>query len=149
MTVPKKRPKEADIIPKQEQKLMLLAKVDSPDISYKELGKRFGWSSKQVEKLVEYRMPQLRAHDDIGELLKTNELLTALTEKRITEKLADPDEKISLSELNNLRNDVLKQNNLVTGQATDRIELRYQGIQVHVLTRQDYESNKANGVPQA
>lgn len=145
MGVPKKRPAIADVIPKEEQKAIILAKVDEPDVSYKELGKRFGWSPSQIEKLVEYRLPQLRRHDDVSELLKTNELLTALTEKRITEKLADPDEKISLSELNNLRNDVLKQNNLMTGQATDRVELRYQGIQVHVLTRQDFENQK-NGV---
>lgn len=145
MAVPKKRPKEASIIPKEEQKAIILAKVDQPEVSYKELGRRFGWSEKAVERLLEYRMPQLRDHDDIGELLKTNEILAALTEKRITEKLCDPSERISLSELNNLRNDVLKQNQLVTGQATDRVELRYQGINVHVLTRSDYESEKAQG----
>ena len=142
MAVPKKRPVEATIIPKEEQKAIILAKVDKPDVTYKELGRRFGWSEKAVGRLLEYRMPQLRDHDDIGELLKTNEMLTALTEKRITEKLCDPEERISLSELNNLRNDVLKQNQLVTGQATDRVELRYQGINVHVLTRSDYESEK-------
>lgn len=142
MPIPKKRPKEADIIPQDEQKAIILAKVDSPDMTYREIGRKFGWSERQIERLLEYRIPQLRKHDDVGELLKTNELLTALTEKRITEKLCDPDEKISLSELNNLRNDVLKQNNLMTGQATDRVELRYQGIQVHVLTRQDYETKR-------
>lgn len=145
MGVPKRRPKEASVIPMEEQKAMVLAKVDDPELSYKDIGRRFGWSASAVEKLLEYRIPQLRSHDDIGELLKTNEILAALTEKRITEKLCNPEERISLSELNNLRNDVIKQNQLVTGQATDRVELRYQGINVHVLTRKDYESEKGQG----
>jgi hypothetical protein len=133
-----KRPKIADIIPMPEQREIIAAKVDKPDISYEALGKRFGWGKRQMEKLCEYRLPQLRAHDDVKELLATNEIIAAMTEKRIVEKLVDPEEKISLSELNNLRNDVLKQNNLMTGQATDRVELRYQGINVHVLRKEDF-----------
>jgi hypothetical protein len=124
----------------EEQRHILAAKVNQPDISWEALGRRFGWGPRQMEKLVEYRMPQLRAHDDVGELLATNEILSALAEKRIVEKLIDPEEKISLTELNNLRNEVLKQNNLVTGQATDRVELRYAGINVHVLRREDFDS---------
>lgn len=129
------RPKVLDAIPKDIQAKIVANKISDPEISWAKLGARFGFCADHARKVVEYRLPQIRKHDDIGELLQTNDIMSSLVEKRMAEKLTDPEERISLSELINAKDMLFKQNQLVTGGATERNELRYQGINVNVISK--------------
>ena len=129
------RPKVLDAIPKEVQAKIVAHKISEPEVSWATLGRRFGFSADHVKKVVEFRLPQIRKHDDIGELLQSNDIMASLVEKRMAEKLTDPEERISLSELINAKDMLFKQNQLVTGGATERNELRYQGINVNVISK--------------
>lgn len=100
-----------------------------------ELCRMFSLPERRAKKILEHYVPLLRKHDDTLEMVKANEGLMSLAEMRIVDKLTDPEKDISISELTNLRDQAFKHNQLLTGGATDRQELRYQGIQINVITR--------------
>jgi hypothetical protein len=124
-------------VPKETRAEIIKEYMLNPLQSTKELCAMFSLPESKVEKVLAHYLPSLRKHDDTLAMVKANEGLMSLAEMRMADKLLDPEANISLSELTNLRDQAFKHNQLLTGGATDRQELRYQGIQINVIQKTD------------
>lgn len=129
--------KVVEKVPKETRAALLTEYVVNPLRPVEELCQMFSLSPRKAQKILEHYVPMLRKHDDTLAMVKANEGLMSMAEMRMADKLLDPESNISLSELTNLRDQAFKHNQLLTGGATDRQELRYQGIQINVINKQD------------
>lgn len=126
-------PEKVKAVPLDTRKDIVTAKVNNPEMTAGDLAEMFGLSKDRCEAITRHYLPKIRQHSDLNSILKVNEVISSLADTRLVEKLGDNESNISVSELIQLRDSTFKQNQLLTGGATDRTELKYAGINVNIM----------------
>lgn len=107
-----------------EKKVKIIeAKINNPDLSSRDIASMVEWvSNDTVCDILNTNLPQLATKSDrVTELIDTNNNLQSLADKRLQELLASWEEQIRVSELIQVRDSAFKQNQLLTGWATERV----------------------------
>lgn len=104
---------------------VIVAKINEPDITLQELQKKTGVNYETARKIIDKDLPEVvKSSENIASLVDRNDKLQSIADALIQEMILAKDDSITVAQLTTLRESTFKQNQLIKGNVTDRIEIQ-------------------------
>lgn len=104
---------------------VIVAKINEPDITLQELQKKTGVNYETARKIIDKDLPEVvKSSENIASLVDRNDKLQSIADALIQEMILAKDDSITVAQLTTLRESTFKQNQLIKGNVTERIEIQ-------------------------
>ena len=113
------------IISAEERAKVIEEKANNPFMSAQQIADKLGLTERTVSRIIKEEMASVGEKSKvIADIIDRHDKILLAVDKRILKAVEDKDKEISLWDLVKVKDSVSKQNQLLTGQATDNIGIK-------------------------